>query len=110
MTFSDNSTSCIDFIVTWVDGNDPDWLKQKHEYLGAAYNAREVDVRDVRYRPWDTLKYLFRGIDTYAPWVRRIHFVTWGHLPSWLNTSNPRLNVVKHSDYIPEKYLPTFSS
>lgn len=104
------SATDIDFVITWVDGNDPDWLRQKREYLGSERGDREVDTRDVRYRPWDTLRYLFRGIDTFAPWVRKVHFVTWGHLPAWLDTTNPKLNVVRHSDYIPEKYLPTFSS
>ena len=42
--------------------------------------------------------------------VRRIHFVTWGHLPSWLNKEHPKLNIVNHKDFIPEKYLPTFNS
>jgi hypothetical protein len=65
---------------------------------------------DIRYRDWGTLPYLFRGIERLAPWVRRIHFVTWGHLPEWLDLSNPRLNVVKHSDFIPAEYLPVFAS
>ena len=30
--------------------------------------------------------------------------------PSWLNTDHPKLTVVKHEDYIPKQYLPTFSS
>lgn len=110
MTTKMDSASDIDFVITWVDGNDPEWLAQKHEYLGDSHVDREGDTRDVRYRPWDTLRYLFRGIDAYAPWVRKVHFVTWGHLPDWLNLENPKLNVVRHSDYIPEKYLPTFSS
>ena len=63
-----------------------------------------------RYRDWDNLQYWFRGVEKFAPWVNRIHFITWGHLPSWLDTTNPKLNIVKHTDYIPEKYLPTFSS
>lgn len=33
-----------------------------------------------------------------------------GHLPEWLDTTNPKLNIVKHEDYIPKEYLPTFNS
>ena len=102
--------SDIDFVITWVDGGDPAWRQQKQEYLGVSRGGRDLDTRDVRYRPWDTLRYLFRGIDSFAPWVRKVHFVTCGHLPPWLDTNNPKLNIVKHVDYIPEKYLPTFSS
>ena len=38
------------------------------------------------------------------------NFVTWGHLPKWLNIDNEKLVIVNHQDYIPEKYLPTFNS
>ncbi len=68
------------------------------------------DASEERYRDWDNLRYWFRGVEKFAPWVNRIHFVTWGHLPAWLDTSNPKLNIVNHSDYIPREYLPTFSS
>src|SRR5699024_8602050 len=68
------------------------------------------DDRDIRYREWGILKYWFRGVEKFAPWVNKIHFVTWGHTPSWLNVKHPKLNIVKHEDYIPSKYLPTFSS
>ncbi len=101
----------IDFVITWVDGTDPAWLEQKAKHLGNdGINLRQVDHRDIRYRPWDTLRYLFRGIDKFAPWVRKVHFVTCGHLPDWLDTNNSKLAIVKHADYIPEEYLPTFSS
>ncbi len=95
----------IDFVITWVDGNDPEWLKEKEKYSGKSAG----DDRVKRYRDWEFLKYWFRGVEECAPWVRKIHFVTWGHLPAWLNTDHPKLNIVKHTDYIPEKYLPTFS-
>lgn len=101
----------IDFIVTWVNGEDPAWRAEKDRYSQVKANDLERgDTRSVRYRPWDTLRYLFRGIEAFAPWVRKVHFVTWGHLPEWLNTNSPKLNIVRHSDYIPPKYLPTFSS
>lgn len=96
----------IDFVIIWVDGNDIEWQKEKNKY---SPNSSD-DFRTIRYRDWDNLKYIFRGIEKYAPWVNRVHFVTCGHLPKWLNTKNPKLNIVKHSDYIPKEYLPTFSA
>lgn len=68
------------------------------------------DQREIRFRDWGTLRFWFRAAELYAPWVRRIHFVTWGHLPPWLNVDHPKLHVVNHRDYIPAKYLPTFNS
>ncbi len=96
----------IDIVITWVDGSDPAWLNEKANYSPQKNNDDRVN----RYRDWGFLPYLFRGIEQYAPWVRKVHFVTWGHIPKWLNTDNPKLNVVKHRDYIPEKYLPVFSA
>lgn len=96
----------IDFVITWVDGNDIEWRKEKAKYS----HDDIVDINDCRYRTMGILKYWFRAVEKYAPWVNRVHFVTWGHLPAWLNLDCAKLNVVNHTDYIPEKYLPTFSS
>ena len=100
----------IDFVIAWVDGNDPAWRKEKREYSRQAGLLSVSDDREERYRDWDNLQYWFRGVETYAPWVRKIHFVTWGHLPAWLNVNHPKLHIVNHRDYIPEKYLPTYNS
>ena len=96
----------IDFVIIWVDGNDKEWQKEKNKYNP----DKKTDTREIRYRDWDNLKYWFRGVEKFAPWVNKIHFVTWGHLPKWLNTNNPKLNIVNHKDYIPKKYLPTFNA
>lgn len=98
----------IDFVITWVDDSDPKW-RNEFEYYSAKDN-REINTDACRYRDWGTLKYWFRGVEKFAPWVNRIFFVTYGHMPKWLNTNNPKLVVVKHEDYIPAYYLPTFSS
>lgn len=101
----------IDFVIPWVDGADPEWRKEKNRYENKENDSTEdVSKSDARYRDWDNLQYWFRAVEKYAPWVNKIHFVTWGHLPKWLNTKHPKLNIVKHEDYIPAKYLPTFSS
>ena len=96
----------IDIVIPWVDGADRAWLKEKEKYSGDAYSDDSI----VRYRDWDNLKYLFRSIDQFLPFVRKVHFVTWGHIPYFLNVNCKKLNIVKHSDYIPKEYLPTFSS
>ena len=100
----------IDFVITWVDGNDPEWQREKKARLGHMGIPASVDDRKERYRDWDNLQYWFRGVEKYAPWVRKIHFVTWGHHPKWLNTEHTKLNIVRHEDFIPEKFRPTFNS
>jgi len=98
----------IDFVIIWVDGSDPEWQKEKNKYSNKSENL--VDNTAIRYRDWGTLKYWFRGVEKFAPWVNKIHFVTCGQIPKWLNLNNPKLNFVKHSDYMPKEFLPTFSS
>ena len=95
----------IDFIITWVDGNDPEWQAEK-----ARYKGEKGDSRNSRYRDWDTLRYLFRSIEINAPWVNKIFLVTCGHRPTWLNTDNSKVVLVRHDEYIPKEFLPTFSS
>ncbi len=97
----------IDFVITWVDGSDPEWIADKNNYLS---EKDKINATNCRFRDWDILKYWFRGVEKYAPWVNHIYFITWGHIPEWLNTDNPKLTVVRHEDYIPKEYLPTFSS
>ncbi len=101
------SGQMIDFVVSWLDNSDPAWLEEKNKYSSEG-TAAENSTK--RYRDWGLLRFWFRGVEKFAPWVRRIHFVTCGHLPKWLNQKHPKIHVVKHSDYIPEEFLPTFSS
>lgn len=95
----------IDFVITWVDGNDPKWQEEKAKYKG-----QDGDDRNSRYRDWDTVRFLLRSMEKCTPWVNRIFFVTCGHLPAWLNTDNAKLRVVRHDEYIPREFLPTFAS
>lgn len=95
----------IDFVMAWVDGSDPAWLKKKAEYKGTNWQEDAA-----RYRDWDILRYWFRAVEQYAPWVHHIFFVTDNQRPKWLNTDNPKLTVVDHREFMPEKYLPNFNS
>ena len=99
----------IDFIVTWVDMNDPAWQKEFSKYSDRKENEKN-GVSEARFRDYGFLKFWFRGVEKFAPWVRKIHFVTSGQKPDWLDTSNPKINLVSHSDFVPQKFLPTFNS
>lgn len=95
----------IDFIVTWVDSNDPEWIKS-YNY----YRPEKPITDNARFRNWDIFRYWFRAVERYAPWVNKVFLVTNGKFPDWINPECKKLVLVKHSDYIPEKYLPTFNS
>lgn len=96
----------IDFVIMWVDGEDPEWIAERNKYIFGTQD----DVRERRYRNWDNLQYWFRGIDKFAPWVNKVFFVTCGQIPAWLNVDHPKLRIVKHDEYIPQEYLPLFNS
>lgn len=97
----------IDVVILWVDGSDPAWQAQKRQYLPPS--EKDSDSPN-RYRDWGLLPYWFRSLERFAPWVRTVHFVTWGHVPAFLNPDAPKLHIVRHEEFIPEAYLPTFSS
>lgn len=99
------SNDKIDFVIAWVDGSDPFWQAEKDKY-----STENTFNYSAQYREWGILKYWFRMVSKNAPWVNKIHFVTCGHIPDWLDVTHPKLNIVKHSDFIPKQYLPTFSS
>ncbi|MBQ6357217.1 MAG: capsule biosynthesis protein CapK, partial [Solobacterium sp.] len=40
---------------------------------------------DNRFKDWGLFKYWFRGVEKFAPWVNKIYFITWGHVPTWLD-------------------------
>ena len=95
----------MDFVILWVDNNDKEWQREFFKYKNL-----EGDKSQRRFRDWKNLKYLFRGIDNFAPWIRKIHFVSWGHLPEWLNKNHTKIHIVKHEDFIDKSCLPTFNS
>lgn len=99
----------IDFVITWVDMNDPEWQAEFARYSGDKDNTKN-GVSEARFRDYGFLKYWFRGVERFAPWVRKIHFVTSGQKPEWLDAGNPKLHLVSHRDYIPEQFLPTYNS
>ena len=95
----------IDLVCPWVDGSDPAWQQERQRYASLNLQSGLSLFRD-----WGLMRYWFRGVERALPWIDRVHFITWGHLPPWLNTAHPKLNIVRHDEFIPKAYLPTFSS
>ena len=97
----------IDFVVTWLDSSDLEWQKEYNKYKGINTDG---DTSASRFRDWDLFRYWFRAVEKYAPWVNKVYLITNGTFPKWINPNHPKLVLVKHNDYIPEKFLPTFNS
>jgi hypothetical protein len=103
----------IDVVYTWVDGTDPELAakREAHRPGGAAprINARETGAS--RYESHDELKYSLRSLEMFAPFVRTIHIVTDGQVPSWLDTGAPGIRIVDHKEIFTDpSVLPVFNS
>lgn len=96
----------IDFVVTWLDSSDPVWQEQYDTYRLKA----KGDQSKARFRDMNFFHFWFRSVEKYAPWVNKVYLITNGKFPDWINPNNPKLVLVKHEDYIPQEYLPTFNS
>lgn len=96
----------IDIVVTWLDSSDPIWQKQYDYYKSNS----KGDKSKARFRDMSVFRFWFRSIEKYAPWVNKVFLVTNGKFPDWINRHSPKLVLVKHEDYIPGEFLPTFNS
>ena len=98
----------IDIVITWVDNKDPHWIKDYQTYLDE--NAANEAVGKQRFEDIESLQYIFRGIEKFLPWIRKVHLVTSGHKPDWLNSNHPKLQLVTHGQIFPKNALPTFNA
>ena len=99
----------VDFVYLWVNGNDPEWQAKRNACIGTAETQRGVNCKG-RYADNDELKYSLRSVAQYAPWIHKIYIVTDNQVPSWLDTSNPKVRIVDHKEIMPEICLPCFNS
>lgn len=95
----------IDFVLLWNDNLDSEWQENYRKYSV----PHEGNI-PARFRDWGWLRYWFRGVEKYAPWVNKIFIVSACNPPTWLNTENEKIVWVKHEDFIPKEFLPTFNS
>ncbi len=113
----DECTFPVDVVYTWVDGNDPVWNRAREQRLAdlaGTAAAETAQTREssgqARFVSRNELRYSMRSIHLFAPWVRRIHLVTAGQVPDWLDVDHPSVNLVDHGVILPEDALPTFNS
>lgn len=98
----------IDLVYLWVNGNDPKWIEKHNACIGKVTNA-ESNCKG-RYVDNDELKYSLRSVEKYAPWIHKIYIVTDDQVPAWLNTENPKIQIVDHTEIMPPECLPCFNS
>ena len=98
----------IDLVYLWVDGDDPKWIAKRKSRMGDLSDTDE-DCRG-RYADNEELKYSLRSIEKYAPWIHQIFIVTDQQIPKWLDTLNPKIQIIDHSEILPTACIPCFNS
>lgn len=102
----------IDYVFPYVDSSDPVWQQTYKKYcedndISSNLLGNEVE----RFRDWGNLiRFVFRSIAKNMPWINNIFFIVQSEsqIPDWLDKS--KVKIVLHSDFIPERYLPTYNS
>ncbi|WP_085248740.1 stealth family protein [Gilliamella mensalis] len=103
----------IDAVITWVDGDDPEWKAEKDLYSNHvdSLHGEGRATKDERFRNRNELKYLLRSLEMFAPFIRNIFIVTCGQTPEWLDINNAKIKLIDHKDIYKNKdALPTFNS
>ncbi len=115
----DDNLEKIDFVIPWVDSDDPLWRKRRNKALANTENSIDdsENISEERYRDYGTLKYLFRSIEKYANWVNHIYLITDNQRPMWMNSDLSqevgfanKLKIIDHKDIMPAEALPSFNS
>ena len=102
----------IDLVYLWCDDTDKVWAEKKDYWQKqlALADDDENTTAQCRFCDNDELKYSLRSAEKFAPWINKIFIVTDSQIPDWLDTKNPKVEVVFHKDFIEEEYLPCFNS
>jgi hypothetical protein len=98
----------VDVVYTWVAQPTED------EYNAILKTCGHVTGGMQRFRNLGTLRFSLRMLELNIPWVRNVYLVTNGVIPSWINTSSPKLKLIQHLDIWPVDFagrdLPVFNS
>jgi hypothetical protein len=98
-------------VYTWVDGDSPLFKARFHACLQEFSSPYASSLSRQRFRDNGELRYSLRSVETHAPWFRKLHIVTHGETPRWLDTSNHRVSIITHDMIFPDSpNLPTFNS
>jgi len=101
----------VDAVYLWVDGASASFRNALAASVARVPHSDGTSLSTSRFRDNGELRYSLRSLECFAPWVRRVHIVTNGQVPAWLDLSNPKVGIVEHEAIFPSRDdLPTFNS
>ena len=114
-----DTVSPIDFVISWVDGNDPVHKRKLASYTTGKKETSNDDVAgSTRFANIGEINYCVASIHRYAKFARQIFIITDGqdpHLEEFLKghfEDTIPIHIVDHKTIFEgyEEYLPTFNS
>ena len=104
----------VDLVITSVFPRKK-WVAEKTYYkqLETGEVIKHADTNgECRYRDFGLLRFWLRTIEKNCNWYNKIFLIVQDEdqVPEWLDTTNPKIRVVYHREFIPEELLPTFST
>lgn len=108
----------IDFVITWVDGDDP-LLKQKRELYSENESIASGAISATRFASNNEIYYNVASILKYVPFCRHIYIVTDQQRPAFIDDfvtqgicDADKIRIVDHTEIFAgyEQFLPTFNS
>jgi hypothetical protein len=109
----------IDAVITWVDGNDPEHLAKRSQFLDPQQTLLADINGDTRFNSVGEIFYCLASILTFAPFFRKIFIVTDQQNPmidEFLKTHFPAhptvIEIIDHQEIFEgyEDFLPVFNS
>lgn len=102
----------IDYVFPYVNSSDEIWINDYNKFSENKIKSDDTGNGIVRYDDFGLLKYKFRSIEKNLPWINKIFFIVAyeSQIPEWLDTTNPKLRIVYHREFIPQEFLPLFNS
>ncbi len=114
-----NNNHPVDVVITWVDGDDPEYRERMLPYLESASVKGNPGAHTTRFASVNEIKYCLLSILKFAPFVRNIFIVTDRQDPL-LNDDirkhfpgrEQSIRIVDHTEIFRDftQYLPTFNS
>lgn len=110
----------IDFVVLWVDGNDPGMVEKRMHFMEQeGLSSAHTAALPTRFASSDEIRYCVLSIFANTPFVRKVFIVTDGQDPGldgdlhkFFPERKDSVRIVDHKEIFRgyEEYLPTFNS
>lgn len=106
----------IDAVIPWVDGDDPNLKAKRQKYTGTSGIETRNDIAaPTRYASSGEIYWCVRGLQRFAPFVKKIYIVTDGqdpHIEDHIPDLTIPVEIVDHKVIFRgyEEYLPVFNS